>query len=188
MDDRWNRDRQALKELLLKNSVKFGDFTLSSGKKSNYYIDARLTTLDPAGAHLIGRLLYGKIRALGLRPDAIGGLTMGADPIAVAVAMVSQEAGDPIQSIVVRKAAKEHGRMRRIEGNFEPGNRVVVVEDVGSTGTSVLEAVKAIREEGGEVVHAYILVDRLMGTMERMQEAGVPCEALFRIDELLERK
>jgi len=177
--------REALKAILLKNSIKFGDFILSSGKKSNYYIDARLTTLDPAGAHQIGSLIFDRIKALGLKPDAIGGLTMGADPISVAVAMKSEDAGEPIQAIVVRKQVKSHGRKRRIEGNFNPGDNIVVVEDVGSTGSSALEAVNAIREEGGVVIHVFIIVDRMMGAMDTMENAGVSAEAIFRIDELL---
>ncbi len=180
--------REALKSIILKNSIKFGDFILASGRKSSYYIDARLTTLDPAGAHLIGSLIFSRIKALGLEPDAIGGLTMGADPIALAVAMKSEEAGEPIQAIVVRKEVKGHGRKRRIEGNFKPGDDIVVVEDVGSTGSSAVEAVKAIREEGGVVIHVFIVVDRMMGAMEALENAGVSAEAIFRIDELLGRK
>ncbi len=179
-------DRERLRAILAGNSIKFGDFTLSSGLKSHYYIDARLTTLDPEGAHLIGRVIFDRIRALGLRPDVIGGMTMGADPIALAVAMKSSEAGAPIQAIVVRKGAKAHGRMRRIEGNFEPGARAVVVEDVGSTGSSAMEAVKAIREVGGEVVYVFILVDRRMGALERVRESGLPVEAIFTTDELID--
>ena len=181
----WQAEREALKAILLKNSVKFGEFVLKSGKKSNYYIDARLTTLDPEGALLIGRLLFDRIQALELRPDVIGGMTMGADPMALATAIRSQEAGDPIQSIVVRKAQKEHGRKRRIEGNFEPGDRVVVVEDVGSTGGSVIEAIRVIQEEGGEIVHVFLLVDRNMGALDAIREMGLPVEPVFEIDELL---
>lgn len=182
----WNAERDALKAILLKNSVKFGDFILKSGKKSNYYIDARLTTLDPEGARHIGRLLFDRIQSLELKPDVVGGMTMGADPMALATAIRSQEAGDPIQSIVVRKAQKEHGRKRRIEGNFKPGDRVVVVEDVGSTGGSVIEAIRVIQEEGGEIVHVFLLVDRKMGAIEAIRELGLNVEPLFEIDELLE--
>ncbi len=179
-------DRETLKDLLLKNSIIFGDFTLTSGQKSNYYIDARLTTLDPCGATLIGRIIFDRIRSLDLRPDVIGGMTMGADPISMAVSMRSFEAGEPIQAIVVRKSQKGHGAKRRIEGNFKPGDRVVVVEDVVSTGGSALEAVKTIREEGGEVVYLFLIVDRMMGGMEKLKEEGLPVESIYRIDELLE--
>jgi orotate phosphoribosyltransferase len=186
MSDQENIDnREALKAILLKNSIKFGDFILASGKKSSYYIDARLTTLDPAGAHLVGSLIFDRIKALGLKPDAIGGLTMGADPISLAVAMKSEEAGEPIQAIVVRKQAKSHGRKRRIEGNFKPGDNIIVVEDVGSTGSSVLEAVNTIIEEGGVVIHVFIIVDRMMGALDTMENAGISVEAIFQIDELL---
>jgi orotate phosphoribosyltransferase len=178
--------RETLKALLLKNSIKFGDFTLTSGQQSNYYIDARLTTLDPHGASLIGKIIFDRIRSLDLKPDVIGGMTMGADPISMAVSMRSFEAGDPIQAIVVRKSQKGHGTKRRIEGNFRPGDRVVVVEDVGSSGGSVLEAVKTIQEEGGEVVFLFLIVDRMMGAMEKLKEAGLSVESVFRIDELLE--
>ncbi len=173
-------DREALKAIILKNSVKFGDFTLSSGRKSDYYIDARLTTLDPAGAILIGRLIHDRIRELDLRPDSIGGMTMGADPISMAVALRSLEKGEPIQAIVVRKSQKGHGTKRRIEGNFKPEDRVVVVEDVGSTGASALEAIDVIRAEGGEVVQVFLIVDRMMGALDRLRAEGLSAEALFR--------
>jgi orotate phosphoribosyltransferase len=182
----WKEERDALKAILLKNSVKFGEFILKSGKKSNYYIDARLTTLDPEGARHIGKLLFDRIHALELKPDVIGGMTMGADPMALATAIRSLEAGEPIQSIVVRKAQKDHGRKRRIEGNFKPGDRVVVVEDVGSTGGSVIEAIRVIREEGGEIVHVFLLVDRKMGAIDAIRAEGLSVEILFEIDELLE--
>ncbi len=183
----WKEEKEALKAILLKNSVKFGSFVLKSGKKSDYYIDARLTTLDPEGARRIGRLLFDRIQSLELRPDVIGGMTMGADPIALATAIRSLEVGEPIQSIVVRKAQKDHGRKRRIEGNFKPGDRVVVVEDVGSTGGSVIEAIQAIQEEGGEIVHVFLLVDRKMGAIDAIREKGLRVETLFEIDELLEK-
>jgi orotate phosphoribosyltransferase len=186
-DESKNRDREILKGILLKNSLQFGDFTLSSGQKSHYYIDARLTTLDPKGARRIGRLLLHRIRELELDPDSIGGLTMGADPIAIAVALESEESDNPLQAIVVRKATKQHGRKRRIEGNFSPGDRVVVVEDVGSTGASAISAIQAIREEGGEVVQVFVLVDRMMGAIEAIEAEGTPVEAVFRIEEFLEQ-
>jgi len=185
VNDRREADREALKAILRKNSLKFGEFTLSSGQKSDYYIDARLTTLDPGGARRIGRILYARIRELGLDPHAIGGLTMGADPIALAVALESEASGAPIQAIVVRKATKGHGTKRRVEGNFRPGDRVVVVEDVGSTGASALEAIRAVREAGGEVLFVFVLVDRMMGAIAAIEAVGASVEALFRIDEFL---
>lgn len=156
----------ALEALLLERSVTHGDFTLASGQRSSYYIDCRLTTMSAAGQALIGILGLAAIRAEGWSPDAVGGLTMGADPVAYAIAHASAAHGPVIDAFSVRKEAKGHGTRRQIEGNFQPGQRVVVVEDVITSGTSALRAVHAIRDAGGDVLGVLAVVDREQGGRE----------------------
>src|SRR5579862_3643722 len=183
--------RIELLNLLKTKSVFYGDFTLSSGAKSKYYVDCRLTTLDPRGAWLVGRVLHALIRreekARGLKINAVGGLTMGADPVALAVGMVSCWAEDPepFQVFTVRKAAKAHGQTRLIEGNFKRGDTVVVVDDVITRGDSTLAAIKAVTDEGGKVGFVAVLVDREEGGRQKIQEAGHPVVAVFRREEVL---
>jgi orotate phosphoribosyltransferase len=178
-------EREELKALLLKKSVKTGDFTLASGKKSDLYVDCRVTTLDARGAVLVGtavrELVLGKVKELGLVPRAIGGLTLGADPLALSTAMVSSMAGDepPIQAFTVRKEPKGHGRGRRIEGNFVEGDLVVVVDDVITTGESTLKAIAAVEEEGGKVAFVCVLVDREEGGRAHIESKGYPVAAVF---------
>ena len=151
---------QQLLRLLAAKSFRLGDFKLSSGGRSDYYIDCRTTTLDARGAKLTGQVFLDEIRARGWRPQAIGGLTMGADPIVVAIAVVS---GD-ISGFLVRKAEKEHGTGQRIEGFRQSGARVVIVDDVCTTGASTVQAIEAARDFGFQVVGVMCLVER--------QEAG----------------
>ena len=148
--------RQELLRLLAHKSFKLGQFKLSSGGTSDYYIDCRLTTLDARGAQLTGQVFLEEIRARGWNPQAIGGLTMGADPIVVAVAVTSGS----IDGFLVRKAEKQHGTGQRIEGFREKGARVVIVDDVCTTGASTVQAIEAARESGFEVVGAICLVER----------------------------
>src|SRR5581483_6281147 len=140
--------REQLVRLLAEKSFRLGQFTLSSGGTSDYYIDCRTTTLDAEGARLTGEVFLEEIRARGWRPAAIGGLTMGADPIVVAVAVVSGE----LNGFLVRKAEKQHGTGQRIEGFREKRARVVIVDDVCTTGSSTIQAIEAAREFGFEVV------------------------------------
>jgi orotate phosphoribosyltransferase len=183
--------RTELLELLKRKSVFFGDFTLSSGAKSKYYIDCRLTTLDPQGAWLVGRVLHELIRreeaARKMPIRAVGGLTMGADPIALAIGMVSCWAKDPnpLQVFVVRKAPKAHGQTRLIEGNFTEGDTVVVVDDVITRGDSTLAAVRAVTDAGGQVTFVAVLVDREEGGRQKIEELGLPVFAVFRRSELV---
>ena len=156
-------DRESLAALLRERSISFGDFRLASGLQSPYYIDARKTTMSAQGQVLIGRLGLTAIREAGWAPVAVGGLTLGADPMASAIARASVDSPPLIQAFSVRKAAKQHGTGRRIEGNFNPGDRVVVLEDVITTGGSALEAIAAIQLEGGEVIGVIGLVDRGQG-------------------------
>jgi orotate phosphoribosyltransferase len=183
--------RDALLRLLQSKSVFYGDFTLSSGAKSNYYIDCRLTTLDPGGAWLVGQLLHALIRkeqaTAKLTVNAVGGLTMGADPVALAVGMFSHWAKDPdpLQVFSVRKTPKGHGQGRSIEGNFRKGDCVVVVDDVVTRGDSTLAAIKAVQQEGGEVAFVAVLVDRQEGGREKIEALGHRVFRLFTRDELL---
>jgi len=148
--------RQELLRLLASKSFRLGQFRLSSGGTSDYYIDCRTTTLAAKGARLTGQVVLDEIRNRGWKPKAIGGLTMGADPIVVAVSVVSGE----LSGFLVRKGEKQHGTRQRIEGYREKGARVVVVDDVCTTGASTVEAIEAAREFGFEVVAAMCLVER----------------------------
>ena len=148
--------RQALLHLLAHKSFRLGDFTLSSGAKSDYYIDCRTTTLDAKGSRLTGEVFLDEIKQRGWKPQAIGGLTMGADPIVVSVSVVS----GALHGFLVRKAEKQHGTGQRIEGFREKGARVVIVDDVCTTGGSTIQAIEAAREFGFEVVGVMCLVER----------------------------
>lgn len=187
-----NTAKAELLELLKRKSVFYGDFTLSSGAKSSYYIDCRLTTLDAHGAWLVGRVLHELIRkeeaGRGLALDAVGGLTMGADPISMAVAMVSFWANDskPLQPFTVRKAAKAHGQTKLIEGSFKPGDVVVVVDDVVTKGDSTLAAIQAVTNEGGKVAFAAVLVDREQGGRQKIEAHGHRVLSVFQRGDLID--
>src|SRR5271166_5329640 len=148
--------KQELLKLLARNSFRLGEFQLSSGRTSDYYIDCRATTLDARGAQLVGQVFLDEMRGQGWHADAIGGLTMGADPIVVAVAVTS----GTMHGFLVRKAEKRHGTAQRIEGFREKGARVVIVDDVCTTGSSTVQAIEAAREYGFEVVGVMCLVER----------------------------
>jgi len=156
--------RARLLRMLAEKSFRLGTFTLSSGGSSDYYIDCRLTTLDAAGAVATGEAVLEEIRARGWEADAIGGLTMGADPIVVATSVISAQQGSPIDGFLVRKAEKTHGTGQRIEGFRDKGARVVIVDDVCTTGASTVQAIDAAREYGFTVTGVLCLVER--------QEAG----------------
>jgi len=148
--------RQKLLTTLAHKSFRLGEFKLSSGGTSDYYIDCRTTTLDAKGSRLTGEVFLEEIHQRGWKPQAIGGLTMGADPIVVAVAVVSGE----LNGFLVRKAEKQHGTGQRIEGFREKGAPVVIVDDVCTTGASTVQAIEAAREFGFEVIGAMCLVER----------------------------
>jgi len=153
--------RDQLLELLATNSFRLGEFTLSSGGKSDYYIDCRTTTLHAQGAELAGRVFLELIQQQGWQPQAVGGLTMGADPIVVATSVISSQAGAPIHGFLVRKAEKAHGMGRRVEGFQEKGARVVIVDDVCTTGGSTIQAIEAAREFGFNIAGVACLDERL---------------------------
>jgi len=142
--------------MLAHKSFRLGEFQLSSGGTSDYYIDCRTTTLDARGAQLVGQVFFDEMRGQGWHADAIGGLTLGADPIVVAVAVMS----GTLHGFLVRKAEKQHGTGQRIEGFRETGARVVIVDDVCTTGSSTVQAIEAAREFGFKVVGAMCLVER----------------------------
>jgi orotate phosphoribosyltransferase len=171
-------DAEALAELLQRRSIRRGDFTLASGARSSYYIDCRPSTMSAEGQALIGRMGLAALRAAGWAPAAVGGLTMGADPVAYAVARASAERPPAVDAFSVRKQAKDHGTGRRIEGNFRAGDAVVVVEDVITSGGSALEAIAAVEREGGRVLGVLAVVDREQGGRERLEGAGFPVTAL----------
>ncbi len=177
-------DRRRLFDILLERSLRFGDFTLSSGAKSKYYIDVRQTSLHPEGALLIAKFLFPIAREAGA--EAVGGLTLGADPIAGAVALWSQLHGAPMSGFIVRKEAKAHGAARRVEGPFREGMRVAVVDDVITKGGSALQALEAVREAGADVRVVACVVDRGEGGPEEFAGRGVPFRSIFHIREFLE--
>ena len=170
--------------LLRDRSIRFGDFTLASGARSSYYIDCRLTTMSAQGQVLIGPLGLEAIRNAGWTPRAVGGLTMGADPVSYAIAAASAYEAVSIDAFSVRKEAKQHGTGRVIEGNFEPGDAVVVIEDVITSGGSALRAVEAVRAAGGTVLGVLAVVDREAGGRAKIEDAGIPVIALVGAGEL----
>ncbi len=177
-------DLEALAALLRARSVSLGDFLLSSGQRSTYYIDARKTTMSAEGQQLIGRLSLAAIRTAGWQPAAVGGLTMGADPVAYAIARESLDAPPLIQAFSVRKATKQHGTRRRIEGNFSTGDPVVIVEDVITSGRSAIEAIDAVIGAGGRILGVLAVVDREQGGRETLQAKGIKVVALTTTMEL----
>ena len=176
--------RDALVQLLAARSARRGTFTLASGRLSDFYVDCRLTTMSPDGLVLVGPLAYAMLRDNGWSVDSVGGLTMGADPVSYAIAYASAQAGGPIRCFAVRKQAKDHGMGKRIEGSFQSGDRVVVIEDSMTTGGSALNAASAIRDEGGTVIGALTLVDREEGAREALHSAGIPLLAYTTAAEL----
>jgi orotate phosphoribosyltransferase len=177
-------DQEALAALLRERSVSLGDFLLSSGQRSTYYIDARKTTMSAEGQRLIGRLGLAAIRSAGWVPAAVGGLTMGADPVAYAIARESLDAPPLIQAFSVRKVAKDHGTRRRIEGNFSAGDPVVIVEDVITSGGSAVQAIDVVTQASGRVLGVLAVVDREQGGREALEARGISVVALTTTSEL----
>lgn len=174
----------ALRAILKEKSVLFGEFTLVSGAKSDFYVDSKMTTLDPRGADLIGDLGWERLKAYtaekDLELDGVGGLTMGADPIALAVALRAFQTDKKVlQAYCIRKEPKGHGRGKQVEGDFKEGARVAVIDDVITTGGSTLKAIDAIRQAGGVVPVALVLVDREEGGRAAIEAEGVPVVSLF---------
>ena len=174
--------REQLLAMLAEKSFRLGQFKLSSGGTSDYYIDCRLTTLDAQGALLTGETVVEEMQRQGWTADAIGGLTMGADPVVVATSVISAQQGTPLHGFLVRKAEKAHGTGQRIEGFRDQPARVVIVDDVCTTGTSTIQAIEAARKYGFEVIGVLCLVEREeAGGRANVEKAAAPAKfvALF---------
>jgi len=179
-----NVDNSQLKLILRSKSILLGNFTLASGKQSSYYIDARLTTLDPEGAHLISEIFLGEIAAQG-GVTAVGGPSSGADPMVGAIISRSYQRGMPLRGFIVRKREKEHGTGNMIEGGLTEGDKTVIVEDVITTGGSVLRAIDLVESAGAKVCGVLCVVDRGEETEKTFLERGCSFFSIFRVSELL---
>jgi len=163
-----SKEKEELLKLLKERAVKTGEFTLASGGKSNFYVDGKQVTLDPQGSYLLAKVILEKLE--GLDVDAIGGLTIGADPIAAAVAITSRDRKKPISGFIVRKEVKKHGLQKEIEGIVKPGWKVVIVDDVITKGTSTAKAIKTVEKMGCKVVKVTCLVDREEGGAQTLKD------------------
>jgi orotate phosphoribosyltransferase len=175
------QERSELMEIIRRLSYEEREVTLASGRKSNFYFDGKQTTLHPRGAVLVGKAFLEAARSFGLPIEGVGGLTLGADPIATATSMISSLESEPFPAFIIRKEPKGHGTGQWLEGrkNLRPGARVVIVEDVVTTGGSSMKAIERAREEGLEVVGVVTLVDREEGGSECFAAAGIPFKAIF---------
>ena len=175
---------ERLRDLLRTRSITHGAFVLASGRRSSYYIDARRTTMSGEGLLLVGELGLTRLAARGWTPQGIGGLTLGADPVAYAIAAAARSRGMALDAFTVRTQTKSHGTARRIEGCFDPGSSVVVVEDVITTGRSAQEAIAVLTAAGARVLGVLAVVDREEGGRATLERAGVPVDALVTATEL----
>ncbi|MFH1888786.1 MAG: orotate phosphoribosyltransferase [Candidatus Omnitrophota bacterium] len=177
--------KAGLLALLKKEALKKGEFTLSSGKVSSYYLDGRIITLTPEGAYLTAAIILKMIEGKGIA--AIGGPTLGADPIVGAVSALSHIENIPLKTFIVRKSAKEHGMQRQIEGpQLNNGDTVVIVDDVATTGKSLVEAKEALDKLGVRIDKAIVIVDRGEGAEENLSKVGLKLEAIFSRSEILD--
>ena len=179
--------KKRLTELIFEKAFKYSEepvFKLVSGRMSNYYFNCKAVTLHPEGMYLIGNLIYDMIKDSGAK--AIGGLTLGADPVAYAVSYTSHLKGKPVETFVVRKSAKSHGTMQWIEGNVTEGDKVVIVDDVITTGKSTIEAITRAKEAGLEIVKVIALIDRQEGGRENIEASGYKVDSLILRDEVME--
>ena len=180
--------KQELIEIIYRKSFKYSkepSFKLVSGKMSRFYVNCKPTTLSPRGMFLVGHLVFEAIKDLA--PDGIGGLTFGADPMAVATAFVSELKGKPINAFSIRKTQKDHGIIKWVEGDMTPGQRVVIIDDVATTGGSTIKAIVRASSEGLDVVKAVILVDRQEGGLENIRQHIHDVTAIITRDELIAR-
>jgi orotate phosphoribosyltransferase len=173
-------DRDALRQQILDKAVVHGKVVLSSGREADYYVDLRRVTLDAVAAPLIGRVMLEATSDVAY--DAVGGLTLGADPVAGAMLHAAAAQGRALDAFIVRKSEKQHGLQRRIEGPDVAGRRVLAVEDTSTTGGSVMTAVEALRAAGAEVVGVAVVVER--GAAPRIEAEGLPYFAAYRLDDL----
>ena len=176
--------KKRLLELLKEKALHLEKRTLTSGRVSNYYIDGKQVTLDPEGTFLTARLFLDMLR--NTKVDAVGGLTLGADPIAASMAAISYVEANPIKAFIVRKTPKKHGMQRYIEGpNLDSSSRVAIVDDVVTTGGSILKAIEVVEKQGCKVVKVLAIVDRLEGAKENLAEKGYRLVSLFNRNDLL---
>jgi orotate phosphoribosyltransferase len=174
-------DRAALKTLISEKALRFGDFTLASGKKASYYLDCRQVTLDARGARLVGE---GMLELLGDElPDLVGGMAIGADPITASVLALAGTQGLPLRGVIVRKEPKQHGTGRLVEGPFQAGESIAIVEDVVTTGGSSLLAIERCQAAGLQVQRVLAIIDRLEGGRQAFAERGYELSTLFTIDD-----
>ena len=178
-------EHEQLVRLLAARSARRGNFTLASGRQSSLYIDARLTTMTPEGQRLIGRLGLEAIARASWRPDAVGGLTLGADPIAYAICHSSADTPRPLRAFTVRKEPKAHGTGKQVEGPLAAGDQVVIVEDVITTGGSAAKAIEAVRREGATPLGVLALVDREEGGRQQLEQLGLPVHSLTLASEIV---
>ncbi|MEW6214091.1 MAG: orotate phosphoribosyltransferase [Nitrospirota bacterium] len=180
--------KKRLIELILEKAFKYSEepiFKLVSGRMSNYYFNCKAVAFHPEGMYLIGNIIFDLIKDLGVK--GIGGLTLGADPIAYAVAYTSHLKGRPVEAFVVRKTPKSHGTMQWIEGNVKRGDRVVIVDDVITTGKSTIEAINRAKEAGLEIVKVIALIDRQEGGREAVEASGYKLDSIITREEVMER-
>jgi len=178
------KDKDALLDLLREKALRqsrIPEFKLSTGETSCFYVNCKHVALDAHGAFLIGEAIFDKIKSLPV--DGVGGMTLGADPIATAVSLTSYLKGKPISGFIVRKERKKHGTEQQVEGPIHPGDRLVVVEDVVTTGASALQAVNILKSEGYTILKVVALIDRLEGGGEKIKAEGIPYEALYTMDD-----
>jgi orotate phosphoribosyltransferase len=182
--------KDRLIELILEKSFRFSkkpEFRLASGKMSNFYFNCKTTTLDPEGMYLIGNLCFERLKGIWSGIDAVGGLTLGADPIAFAISYTSYIKGEPIEAFVVRKEPKDHGIMQWIEGNVKKGDRVVIIEDVITSGASTMKAIERAQAEGLQVEGVMVLIDRQEGGKEFVESKGFHVEVILTREEIFSR-
>ena len=178
-----DQDRDQLRQMLLQRSMRFGEFVLSSGATSNYYIDVRKTSLHPAGLKMISKLFWEILRKDDV--TAVGGLTLGADPLVAGVLLHAAEDGHQLEGFLVRRGAKDHGTRGQVEGNLAGHKRVAILDDVITSGESSLIAAEAAESYRANVARVVAVVDREQGASQTFQQKGYPFTALFSIGELL---
>ena len=180
--------KQELINLIYRKSFKYSEepvFKLVSGRMSQFYVNCKPTTLSPRGMYLVGHLMFDAIKAT--QATAVGGLTFGADPIAVATSFASELKGEPLKAFSIRKTQKDHGIVKWIEGDLQPGERVAVIDDVATTGGSTIKAIERAQAEGMDVVKAVILVDRQEGGLENIRQHVADVSAIITRDELMQQ-
>lgn len=179
-------EKLTLLRILKEKSVSFGHFTLSSGKKSSYYVDSKLTTFDAKGISLIGKQVFQIIKSKNEHISAVGGLTMGADPIAISTIIAALNENYPLKGFSMRKEAKLHGKQKLLEGNLDVTDNVVILDDVITTGNSTIKAIEAVEQYGSNIIMVIALVDRCEGGVEKINKLGYDVHAIFTINDLID--